>query len=702
MGDYAKAEPLFVEAVKIFKEMLGENHTGYAASLNNLASLHQEMGDYAKAEPLFVEAAKIFKEVLGENHPSYATNLHNLAGLYYETGDYAKAEPLFVEATEIRREVHGENHPDYAASLERLALLYHAMGDYAKAEPFFVEAIEIRKEVLGENHHDYAISLNNLAFLYDAMADYAQAEPLLIKAMEIYKEAHGESHHGYATSLDNLAALHQKMGDYAKAEPLSIRAMEVYKQLHGENHPDYAISLGNLASLYRAIGDYAKAKSLYIRSMGIKEQVLGENHPSYATSLDRLAGLYRAMGGYDYAKAEPLSIRAMEIRKEVLGEDHPDYAISLNNLAGLYHAKGDYAKAEPLLIEALRISRKLLERTASVQSERQQLAMGEAFRNQLDNYLSLALAKGGMAQHAFEHLLRWKGASFIRQRLYRQLAQEPAVAPLFEELQRVTRLYVTLSASQDIEPARLQQVETELERLEADIGRQSVAFRQTRGEIALHAVAKALPANSVLVDFLEFNRWTVQPGGTRTSQRSLLASVLHPDSAVNLVDLGPQQAVAPLLDIWRRSLSCHPLLSQCRSLTPAAELTDDTNPTGPEAQQAAMQLRRLLWEPLLPAIGQTRTVLISPDGVLGNLPWAALPGAQSQTYLLDTWQLVLLPVPQLLSALAANNGHQQDKIGLLLIGDVDYNVVTDDAIAAVPASTENCRSATGPEPKGPE
>ena len=80
MGDYARAEPLFRQALEIWKKALGEDHPDYAPSLNNLAALYQAMGDYARAEPLFREALEIRKKALGEDHPDYAESLNNLAG----------------------------------------------------------------------------------------------------------------------------------------------------------------------------------------------------------------------------------------------------------------------------------------------------------------------------------------------------------------------------------------------------------------------------------------------------------------------------------------------------------------------------------------------------------------------------------------------------------------------------------------------
>ena len=77
------------------------------------------MGDYAKAEPLFKEALEIRQKVLGPEHPDTATSLNNLAALYQAMGDYAKAEPLFKEALEIRQKVLGPRASRYGNKPEQ-------------------------------------------------------------------------------------------------------------------------------------------------------------------------------------------------------------------------------------------------------------------------------------------------------------------------------------------------------------------------------------------------------------------------------------------------------------------------------------------------------------------------------------------------------------------------------------------------------
>jgi hypothetical protein len=53
MGDYAKAEPMLIEALQICQKALGRENPDTAASLNNLGSLYRDLRDYGKAEPLY-------------------------------------------------------------------------------------------------------------------------------------------------------------------------------------------------------------------------------------------------------------------------------------------------------------------------------------------------------------------------------------------------------------------------------------------------------------------------------------------------------------------------------------------------------------------------------------------------------------------------------------------------------------------------
>jgi tetratricopeptide (TPR) repeat protein len=190
-GKYQEAIPLAEKLVAVKKQ--GPEDREAAGFINLLAGLYYQMGDYAKAEPLFQEALRIRRRVLGAEHPRTAASLSNLAELYQVVGDYVKAEPLLEEALRIRQKALGAEHPDTASSLNNLGLLYKTEGDYGKAEPLLQEALRIRQKVLGAEDPDTAESFNGLAELYQALGDYAKAEPLLQEALRIRQNVLGQN-----------------------------------------------------------------------------------------------------------------------------------------------------------------------------------------------------------------------------------------------------------------------------------------------------------------------------------------------------------------------------------------------------------------------------------------------------------------------------------------------------------------------------
>jgi tetratricopeptide (TPR) repeat protein len=357
-GRYEAAEPLYHQALELWREVLGDRHPAVAQSLNNLAGLYDAQGRYSEAEPLYQQALDLRRELLGDRHPDVATSLNNLAAVYESQGRYEAAEPLYQQALELSRELLGDRHPQVATSLNNLAAVYESQGRYEAAEPLYRQALDLRRELLGDRHPDVATSLNNLAAVYESQGRYEAAEPLYRQALELSRELLGERHPQVATSLNNLAALYASQERYDEAEPLYQQALELRQELLGDRHPDVATSLNNLAGLYYAQGRYEAAEPLYQQALELSRELLGERHPQVATSLNNLAALYASQGRYD--EAEPLYRQALELRQELLGDRHPDVATSFKNLANLYHSQGHYGLAEPLYCQALDLYRELL------------------------------------------------------------------------------------------------------------------------------------------------------------------------------------------------------------------------------------------------------------------------------------------------------------------------------------------------------
>jgi CHAT domain-containing protein/Flp pilus assembly protein TadD len=688
IGRYSQAEPLFIEALEIRVKLFGKSDPAVSTSLNNLAMFYESIGDYARAEPLLLDSLRIEEAVWGKNHARYALGLSNLGRLYEVMGRYAESESLFFESLSITEKVDGRHHPNYAITLNNLATLYESMGDYSRSEPLFLQALEIRKSQAGQMHPDYALGLNNLAALYYSMGDYLRAEPLFREAGEIYEQSLGKEHPGYTTSLNNLAALYRSMGAYARAEPLYREALEIRKQLLTTTHPLYAVSLNNLAVLYTVMEEYAQAESMCREALLIREKVLGKEHPEYALSLSNLGAIYFAMG--DFVQAEPLINEATRVREKVLGQAHPVYADSLNNLAGVYYAMHEDSVAEPLFRAAVEISLKHLELTADVQSQRQQVAMVESLRHQLDSYLSLATRQPTYQEIAYASLLRWKGSVWQRQQRQRLLIDQPSLKPRFAELGSVSSRLSALILNPPSEPEKtvpwqrqLAELTESRERLERELSLASAEYRQAASAVTVDQLRGSLPAGALLIDFIEYNHLIPadkEQGTKKSVERRLLVHLVRADQAMREIDLGPVQPLNAWVQAWRQDFG-----------------------QSPTSVAAAQALRQRIWEPLAESLQGVTMVYVSPDGLLGQFPLAALPGKAPGSYLLEEVTIVMLPVPQGLPTIAqsarANGPLPADAERFCLVGGVDYEqvvsgsptqpsditAVSDTAVAAVPA-----------------
>jgi tetratricopeptide (TPR) repeat protein/CHAT domain-containing protein len=695
-GDPVAARPYYEQALAINRKILGEEHPDTALSLNNLGFLLQAMGDYTAARPLYDQALAIRRKVFGEEHPDVAQSLNNLGHLLSETGDAVAARAYYEQALSINRKMLGEDHPAVADALNNLGTLLHQSGDYPAARPYFEQSLAIRRKALGEEHPDVALALNNLGGLFEATGDYAAARVHYERALATNREVFGEEHAATALSLNNLGALFSATGNSAAARRYYEQSLAINKKVLGENHPDTALSLNNLAYLLQSTGDHDAARPYYEQALAIRRKVFGEEHPSVAQSLSNLGVLLSESG--DALAAQAHYEQALEIRRKVFGEDHPDvaqsltnlgylkqesgdysgalpyyeralkikeknfgqrhvsYAQGLNNLAVLYAVMGDEGQAEPLFREGLEIVAELQEAVAVVQDEPSQLAYGRRVQHFLDCYLSVLLARDNGAETAYQAALRWKGATVVRQRAARLAAQSDELAPTFAELESVVRQWSTMMKATprgdlQIWNDRLEGLSQRKEELSANLSRSSAAFRAGTQPIRLEDLQTSLGDGAVLVDYVEFWRLRQmrgQPGAI--VQRSLAAFLIQPGKEVRVCDLGDTASINQLVDQWRAGYG-----------------------QSAEAQAAGSDLRARIWEPLGLEIGGATTVLVSPDGALGRLPFAALPGESPETFLIEDFRIALVPVPRLIPALVGEKDDRSFEKEFLLLGGVDYD-----------------------------
>jgi CHAT domain-containing protein/Tfp pilus assembly protein PilF len=615
-GDYDKAEPLFQRSLAIAEKTLGPEHSDLAHTLTGLAVLYYTKGDYAKAEPLYQRAMAIWVKALGPEHPYVAFPLNNLAILHSEQGDYAKAEPLYQRALVIMEKAFGPGHPEVAQALINLAIIHYLKSDYDKAEPLFQRALVILEKALGPVDPRVANCLDNLANIYSGKGDYVKARPLRQRALDIQEKANGPEHIDVAFSLHNSANLYCDMGDYANAEPLYQRSLAIREKKLGPEHSDVAYSLTGLANLYRDRGDYAKAEQLYGRALDIWKKAFGPEHRQVALSLHNLANLYRDIG--DYAKAEPLYQRSLDIWEKTIGPQHPDVATCLHNLARLYAAKGALAQAITFQLRASAVSERNIAIKIATGSERQKLAYLATLTAQADQTISLhvRIAPNDPAARnlAATTILQRKGRVLdttsdslgaLRRRFD---PEDQALLDRFRETNaRLARL--VLGGLQRISPAERQKqikdLEERKEELESVISRHSAEFRAQSQAVTLDSVKSAIPENAALIEFSgyrPFNAKYAKPD-EQFGQPRYVAYVLRRQGEPQWVELGEAKTIDNVVAMWRQALR---------------------NPRRGDVRRLARQVDERVMRPVRALLGETSRVLISADGSLNLIPFAAL------------------------------------------------------------------------------
>ena len=704
---YAEAEKLLGEGLDIRRSTLGAQHPDVATSLNNVALLFERSGRYAAAEKAYREASDVWRRAFGARSSAYATSLSNLGNLCHATGRYEEGVTYHTEALEIRRSVFGDNHLLVANSLDNLGTLCSAMGDYAKAERLLLTAVATFKSSVGDRNQDYAICLGNLASMYRESGNYAAAQSKYEEALDILRTSVGERHPAYATTLNNLALLYQQMHNDVAAEAYHRQTLAIRQATLREQHPDVGQSFNNLGTMLWEVGRLDEALECYLRALPIRQVALGRRHPDVAQTLNNLATLslslkrfdkavsyleeaidiYQSVLGSahptvlqslnnlavarseqgDFAEAESLHRRVLEMRRNALGNVHPDVAQSLFNLAWLHARTKRDSEAFTLVCQASLIDDHMLAQVCSVGDERQRMAYLDNLRKNLYFLVALAVRIGatvpGAVRSAFDIVLRRKAVSVEVLALERNAIlagrysnAEKSLRELSALRTRIARALLSGSGTSEPEAWRqhLAEWEAERDRLERDVVRQIPDFHldQQLTSADCAAVAKALPSDTCLVEFVHFYDFDFD-GGTVTGPR-YAAFVLKSNAAddVRLVDLGESPSIERLIARWRAAIAGRPEPRDADGAPTARdadgirglirEAARNLAPTPPgapgQARAEGDRLRALLLDPLRGALGGCRRLLIAPDAELALLPFEAL-SLDKDRYLVDEYTI---------------------------------------------------------------
>lgn len=685
-ANYAEAESLCNRALAIRTELLGPDHPDVATSLGTLGVIYHTRGELAEAGTLYRRALKITEAAFGPDHPDRAKDLNRLGNVCLNQAKYPEADSLHKRALVISERAFGLDHPEVAVSLTHIANLHFCQGKWAEAEPVYKRALDIWEKALGPDHPRVALCLENLASLYYSQFRYAKAERFYTRALNALEKVFAPDHPRLGTTLNHLALVYSEQGKYAEAEALYRRVLAIREKAFGPAHLKSAEITSHLAILFSYQRKCAEAESLFRAALVVVKKGLGPNHPDVAWNLNHLANACRDQGNYE--QAESFYRQALTITEMSLGIDHRQATDLLHDMALLFWEKRDFANATKRGQRAYILRRKNFRDGCEVFSEPDALTCSEFVRDEANQYFSILLDSGDkrascreqIAEAVFSTKGQVSDGIFARHRM-KAYEKDPDLKPLSDSLRyakfTLSNLYVKGPGEGDPQAyrAELDGVAEDKARLEAEVARRSADYRreQELWEVDAEKVASGLPNNSVLVEYMKFDRLTT---GRETEPHYLLL-VLDSQGEVFVSDLGSSEQIDSLVTLYRSHFHD---VSERGGSSFSADLES--------YKDIASKLYERIWKPVEQKLSGGDLTFIAPDGALNLVSFAGLTAADGK-YLIESHPIQYLSSGRDLVRLK----HMVEPgTGLFALGDPDFDaspsarLSSEAALAQVPES----------------
>jgi CHAT domain-containing protein/tetratricopeptide (TPR) repeat protein len=641
MSRFEEARKRFEASLPVVERELGKTHPHYASLLNGLGKVADSTSDLEKALTLYQEALAINRLALGEQATECGYNLSNLGVVYRTLGNYPRAETALQDAVVIFRLTLGPKHPDYAITLSNLGNLYTDRGEYDRAEVAHREALEVLMGWGGNGHPAAAMALNNLSTVYYYAGDYGRAAVMLHQSLAINRRVRGVGHESVGVTLQNLALVYSDAGLNDQAIATYEEALRILKSAVGEEHPNYLNTLHELGASYLRT-DPKKADDILGRSAATRKKVLGPRHPDVASDLRMLGSAAARLG--DYKRAESLLQEAIELRTSQLGADHPGLIGDLRTLAEVYATTGREKEALGLYKRCLVAQERSLGQVLGFVTESGMELKLAFIREILSELITLAMRRPDDSEArelALTWVLRLKAGALDTMCRYRDLqravSESPQVATQLARVRQtfdayMKRLGQPVGPNEEAFQLQITTLRFEYDREQADLHRILDKHRPAApvAGTTVAAVRSRLPAGVALVEMIRIIPYDFEARDPRVvwKEPRYVAFVLTTDPTVApaLIDLGDATTLGRSVQEFRETLARTP-----RELRLTDEKTLDA-----EFRELASRLELRVFAPIRRALGNAKTVLLAPDGVLNLLPFDAL--AVNDRYLIESFR----------------------------------------------------------------
>ena len=304
------------------RELFGDDHSTVAATLSSLALQLQYSGKLDAAEPLYHEALRIWRDQNGDEHVSIGMTLTRLGRLLRDKGDDIGAERALREGLEITKDLPGRGRFSSCETRFELAQLLTRRGKLAEAEMLLRDTIRLRREQGSDDGFLIGTALEQLTLVLTSQGKDDEAEAALLETFEAFAPVFPPDSLRAGTLNTGCGQWLRQNGKPEQAEPFLREAIRIFRAHENPPRDYYLAALDGLFQIIRRQDDTEEAISVFRETMENMTYVVGPNHLLIAPQYFVFAKELQARGRD--ADSIPLLVEGIRIAREAEGDEWED------------------------------------------------------------------------------------------------------------------------------------------------------------------------------------------------------------------------------------------------------------------------------------------------------------------------------------------------------------------------------------------
>lgn len=483
--------------------------------------------------------------------------------------------------------------------------------------------LDVQKLYLPEDNIQISLTQIELGLAYAADGKPVEAARTFLNAAE-----HVDMNIGlHIRTLRRLLPLVREVdqvGEKALSIRLLLAILRIVKETLGDRHPMYAKSLSLASSLYYEHGDHVSAFLYSRRAIGAHEVSETSNTRNARATRERLAKLYHRFGYADQSKW----VSPSDVQKP----QSPDYYRSeMNERVLSLLTSGQRQRALALLREAARDDEKILVQLLWFGLARTANMFLKKTRQEIDQMITLSVGPGiydpQEIRESYLRVMARKG--FLMYEMMRQSTkvqsireEDPdapvvhlahALASVREEIARRT-LQLHTKGSTNSSAERIVQ----LKRRETSLQAKIYARLPTEASAQIEAkdIQEKLSEDSVLLDYYLYRPLQLAQSNAAQWGSERYAVALVDSERISWYDLGDAKEIDKYI-------------KEARKLISLRRWDDGV---------ISMLLYERLLGRFLSTIRDKKSIIISPDGTLGLLPFEILQ-TREKSFILENFEI---------------------------------------------------------------